>query len=299
MYNNSIRIDSYELPHSPLLYLPNLVRLSLYRPNIKDPQLLVDALKRLTNLEQLSLYCVECLNDNALIELLKNNGGQLTSLRLSGYMALPMQLTERSVKGITSHCTRLTKLGFDQFSTTLQFESLRGYFEQPLYAVKFEEINLSACRSIKFELLLEMALNCVNLKRLDLSGLTQLVNDELVETIARNATRLTWLDVKACTHVTDKSICLIATKCPLLEGLVLAGINSLTDKTIFTIANHLQASLREIYLSGCSKISDAALRYLTDMLANYLFSEHRCPNQNPNQIYAKNLDTGCFELLNF
>ncbi len=126
-------------------------------------------------------------------------------------------------------------------------------------------------------------------------GLNQLVTNELVKAIALSAPKLTYFDIKSCTKVTDDSVCLLATKCTSINYLVLSGINSLTDKVIFCIANQLQFNLKEIYLCGCSKISRTSLRYLTDCCVNRLICQHNCPNYNPNEIYAKNLDTGDFE----
>jgi F-box/leucine-rich repeat protein 2/20 len=133
----------------------------------------------------------------------------------------------------------------------------------------------------------------VNLVHLDVSGLTELVDDNLIEILALHASKLQVLDLKACTKLTDKSICAVAVKCPI-QSFVLSGINNLTDKIIFAIANHLQFSLKEIYLSGCTKITSVALRYLADCCINHLFCEHRVPNLDPNQLMAKNLDSGNF-----
>ena len=169
------------------------------------------------------------------------------------------------------------------------------YFEQPIHANMILELNFSACRNINKSVLLQISLNCSNLVRLNLSGLNQIVDDDLIVLLSESAVNLIELDVKGCTQLTDKSICRLVSKCKYIEILVLAGICSLTDMCVFSIANNLQLSLKEVYLSGCLKISDAALRYLTDCCFNYLYCEHRTPNLNPNQLMAKNLDTGLFE----
>ena len=287
--------DTIALVH-PIKHLPTtLVVLSLYRPNISDTELVVESLKRLANLQQLSLYCVECLSDESLARILKNNGLPLTHLNLGGYVALPKQLTDKCLHDLHKRCPNLTSICFDLFSFSASLEPIKPIFAaNSVQASRFEAVCLSACRSVSYDLLNHVCLRAVNLKKLDLSGLNQLVDDELVERLALTTGRLEFLDVKACNRLTDESICLLATRCPL-ECLVLAGISSLTDKVIFTIANHLQSSLREIYLSGCSKISAVALRYLSDCCVKRLYCEHRVPNADPNQLMAKNLDTGYFE----
>jgi hypothetical protein len=294
--------ESISMPPPPLLVLPlSLVSISLYRPNVRDSQLLVDALKRLVHLRELSLYCVECLNDKTLIQILANNGANLSTLYLVGYMALNVQLTDASIKHISKHCSLLSSLSMEFFSSSCRLDSLQTLFESPTSAAKFEHLNLNACRSLNSNLLTLVALNCAQLRSLHLSGLTQHVNDTLVTLLANTMINLEYLDIKACSSVHDEPLCLLATKCPL-KCLVLSGITNLTDKIIFTIANHLQTSLREIYLSGCTKISAVSIRYLSDCCNNKLYVEHRVPNLDPNQLMAKNLDTGFFErvdLINF
>jgi hypothetical protein len=281
--------------NSPLRFLPrSLTTLSLYRPNIKDSNLLVESLSSLRNLAQLSLYCVECLDDKTLIRLLEQIGPQLTLLNLGGYMALPNRLSDESVKYIVKFCPNLTSICFDLFSSTATLESFHSLFDTSEIAAKYEAISLSACRQVSPNLLLKIALNCSNLRKLDLSGLNQLVSDSLLKSVALTMPKLESLDVKGCKNVTDESVCLLAINCSHLHVIVLAGICLLTDKCIFAIANHLQFSLHEIYLSGCSRISSVAVRYLSDCCVNRLYFEHKVPNADPNQLMAKNLDTGDF-----
>jgi hypothetical protein len=228
---------------SPLLYLPqSLTTLSLYRPNIKDSSVLVEHLSKLKNLKQLSLYCVECLDDSTLISLLQQIGAQLTLLNLGGYMALPNRLSDESIKHIVKHCPNLTSICFDLFSSTATLESFQSLFDASRTAAQFEAISLSACRNVSPHLLLKIGLNCTGVRKLDLSGLAGLVDDGLLRNVALTMSKLECLDVKGCKNVTDESVCLLATNCVHLRVVVLAGICLLTDKCIFAIANHLQFS---------------------------------------------------------
>lgn len=239
-------------------------------------------------------------------------GENLVSLDLGGYMAIPNRLTDTSVKSIAKYCKNLEHLCLDLFSSTATLDSLMTLFtiDQNIInmfksseqindyncrrSYKLKTVRLSACRRVSYDLLIQIASYCVNLTRLDVSGLNDLIDDNFIEILALNASKLAVLDLKACIKLTDRSICLIATNCPIVV-LVLSGINNLTDKIIFVIANHLQFYLKEIYLSGCSKISSVALRYLSDCCINNLIVEHRVPNLDPNQLMAKNLNTGNFE----
>lgn len=304
--NFSLSSNSNNLLNNSLLYIPHtLESLTLFRPNIREPQILIDALKRLKSLKKLSLNCIECINDQALTLILEVIGGNLISLDLGGYMALPNRLTDTSVKSIAKYCKNLEHLCLNLFSAHATLDSLMTIFtlsdldkKQIMYHSKrsliLKTFHVSACRRISYDLLLQVACNCLNLKSIDLSGLNELVDDNLIETLASNATQLSLLDLKACTRITDKSIINIAIKCPII-CLVLSGISNLTDKIIFVIANNLCQYLEEIYLSGCSKISRVAINYLTDCCIKRLYCEHKCPNLDPNQLWAKNLDTGCYE----
>ncbi len=222
-------------------------------------------------------------------------GGNLTALDLNGYIALPNHLTDETIKTIAKYCTNLESLCLDLFSASAKCTALGDLFKDRKRSARLKKVCLSACRSIGYDLLMEIAFNCVNLTHLDLSGLNDLVDDALIDLLAsRVSNKLSYLDLKACVKLTDASICNLVPKCDLY-CLVLAGINNLTDKCIFMIANHLQFTLREIYLSGCSRITSVALRYLADCCVNRLCIEHTVPNLDPNQLMAKNLDTGFYE----
>lgn len=56
-----------------------------------------------------------------------------------------------------------------------------------------------------------------------------------------------------------------------------------------------QPFLEEIYISGCLRISPAAVRYLQDKTLRRLYVHHKIPNACPHTLIARNLDTGLFE----
>lgn len=284
--------------HYTMLHLPSkLISLTLYRPEVQNSQTLIDSLKRLSHLSELSLYGVNCLNDSTMNALLEAIGPQLRLLNLSGYLALVSMnsISEQSVKAIAKHCRNLTSLTLEQFSSTASFESLKSLFENAQTAVKFKHVNLSTCRTVSYELLTQLALNCKNLEKLYLNGLSECVDDTLMILLSKTAHGLRELEIKACQRVTDKAIESLAVNCPRLRVLVLAGICNLTDKSVFALANNLQLTLNELYISGCSRISPVSLRYLTDCCVNRLHIEHKLPVFNSNHLMARNLDTGDFE----
>ncbi len=104
------------------------------------------------------MYCVECLYDKHLIEILENIGSQLISLSLGGYMALPNRITDESIKHVFKNCKQLNEINFELLSATSTFDSLMPYFEQIKYANKFEVLSFSACRNISKLLLTKLPL---------------------------------------------------------------------------------------------------------------------------------------------
>ena len=58
--------------------------------------------------------------------------------------------------------------------------------------------------------------------------------------------------------------------CPL-EEVVLSGVSGLTDCSVFALANCCASTLKEIYASGCSMITQAAINYLK-VIINDLFN---------------------------
>ena len=159
-----------------MIYLPmNLQSLSLYRSNISDGRIIVESLKRLDNLEKLSLNGISCLSDQILTQIFENNGCNLKEITLAGYLAIvPCQITDASTKSLAKNCKNLNKLNFELFSMNMNFNGLQNLFENINYAAKFEEINFSACRNLNSNILSQISMNCSNIKVLDLSGMLQI-----------------------------------------------------------------------------------------------------------------------------
>lgn len=140
---------------SPLDHIPpNLVSLSLYRPNISSPMQLIEALTNTTrHLTQLSLFCVECLTDASLAQLIELMGARLRLFHVGGYMALANRLSDVALAPMARVCHSLESVSFEMFSHTAHFESLRPIFENEQRARKFAHINLNACRALSQSLL--------------------------------------------------------------------------------------------------------------------------------------------------
>lgn len=278
-----------ESPSNEALWtLPtSLSELSLSGVLLTDERILVECLQRLRNLKAVKLCGVQALNDKTLNEILKHIGNNLTSLDLSG--GTMGQLTDEGLSAIAEHCTRLEELLF-RLLPKINCEKLLPLFKEPSTASNFKKIFMSV-RELSPDVLYEVCKSCTNLEKLDLAGLA-CVDDDCLLSLSKHCPKLEQLSIKSCRKVTDIGVCELARCCPL-RLLVLAGINNITDKSIFALANSCHY-LDEIYLNGCAQVSPTALRYLTDCTIPRLFYKHATPNAAPNQLMARNLDTGEF-----
>ena len=101
--------------------------------------------------------------------------------------------------------------------------------------------------------------NCTNLEILTLAGLRN-VTDEVASAIAHSCPNLQQVSFRN-TDLTDTGVCDVAVHCSKLTMVALAGIHSLTDKSVIALAENVPY-LEELYISGCARITKQAVAYL-------------------------------------
>ncbi|XP_061184756.1 F-box/LRR-repeat protein 2-like [Saccostrea echinata] len=282
-----------QLSHSPdnqsLWTLPvTLTTLSLCGIMLEDKEILVEALQRLRNLQSVRLCGIPCLDDDTFTQIMEKRGSSLVEIDLSGMRK--KDFTDEGLRSISKYCTSLEILNI---SMCHEFtgESLLPLLEDPKRAQHITKLFLSS-RKISYEVLCAAATYCNNLCSLDLGGVG-CVDDNLLCLLAQNTPKLQRLGIKGCSKVTDTGLCTLSGSCQDLAFLVLSGVNNITDKSIFCIANNCPY-LEEIYLNGCKQISTTTLQYLMDYCVSSVYIQHVTPNLAPEQLMAKNLDTGEF-----
>ncbi|KAL3863368.1 hypothetical protein ACJMK2_005126 [Sinanodonta woodiana] len=263
----------------------SLTHLSLCGVLLNDKTILTECLQRLKRLKSVRLCGVPALDDSSLEKILQYIGAGLLELDLSGGQGAA--ITDAGLAFVTQYCIRLESLAISLLRHVTGI-SLIPIFQNPERAACIRSLFLSV-RNLDSEMLFFAAESCLNLERLEVSGVF-CVNDELLFSLSEGCPHLEDLGLKGCTQVTDEGVCRVAQSCPL-KKIVLAGINNLTDRSIITLANNCHM-LHEIYLNGCYKVSELAIRYLVDCCIPRLYYRHVTPNANPNQLMAKNLDTG-------
>lgn len=265
----------------------SLKELSLCGIQLRDEQVFVEGIHRLRCLTSLRLCGVLALTDSTLSQILERIGPNLELLDISGGIAT--SVTDEGLCSITRHCHNLQELCLSLL-TKVTCVTLLPIFHDQDRASKIHKLYLS-CKQLDPTVMSVVALTCHELRLLELSGVTS-VTDEVLFQLAENCPKLTHLAVKGCLQLTDSSVCEVVRRCPI-ESLVVSGIHNLTDKCIFVLAN-TRPELKELFLNGCSQITPAAVRYLCDCCIGRLFVCHVIPNAQPNQMMAKNLDTGEF-----
>ncbi|KAI8492789.1 hypothetical protein Bbelb_293860 [Branchiostoma belcheri] len=244
----------------------------------------LEGLTKLRRLEELVLCGITNLTVEVMDMLLPKLGGSLVHLDLSGCTAVDDVL----LRSVSAHCVSLQRLVLS-FCTQVTGVTLLPIFEDPERAQNITCLIFTACVSMSMEVLQVIASKCVNLERFHVAGLAD-VRDDLLLTLASNCHKLSNVTFKSCNQLTDTSVCELSRCCPLRE-VVLSGVRSLTDRSILSLANSCQ-HLDCVYVSGCTQVTTAALRYLQDCCVKRVHIEHKTPNMDPNQLMAKNLDTG-------
>lgn len=253
---------------------------------------IVAAVSRLPKLETLRLCGMNSLTEDDADEIFKAVGAQLTCLDMTGCHQI---LTDQILKAIVKNCTLLEELSL-AFCMKITGEPLRALFKNRKRAGYLTTISLSGCKEFSYDVLVDMSSSCCNMRHLFMSGI-KCVDDQLLFSLANNMTQLQNISLKSCIganadQVTDNGVVELTRYCPL-EDISLAGVRSITDKSVFALANNCP-DLKTLFVSGCSKITSQATNYLQDVCNYKVYVYHRLPNADPNLVMAKNLDTGEF-----
>ncbi|KAK3776751.1 hypothetical protein RRG08_040317 [Elysia crispata] len=265
----------------------SLVSLSLCGLMLQDGQILVECITRLPHVANLKLCGVPGLNDGTLAQIVEKIGKQIIELNVSG-IGLNM-ITDSGLKAVATYCKNLECLHISLLREVTGF-TLKPIFLEPKRASKIRVLSINS-KMMDVIMLDLMISSCPNLETLDLSGLSE-VTDAMVMSLADHAPKLSQVNLKSCKLVTDAAVCYLCSKCPL-KSLCLSGLHTLTDKSVFCLASSCP-QMEEIYLNGCACISPVAVQYLRDCCLGRLYASHSIPNAKPNQLMAKNLDTGEF-----
>ncbi|XP_071480674.1 uncharacterized protein [Diadema antillarum] len=275
-----------------LVHLPLSLRSLVLSGLHLEGQDILGAVSRLPKLHSLRLCGVNSLTEDSAAEIFQAIGPQLTCLDMTGCHQI---MTDDLLRSIVKHCTSLEELALG-FCVKLTGEPLRRLFRDKQRAKYLTLLRFSGCKEMTHDVLLDLSESCHNLEKLFLAGIKS-VDDTLLFSIANHMHNLVHISLKSCVgssvdSVTDSGVVELARYCPL-QDICLAGIQNITDKSILALANNCP-NLKALFVSGCSKVTGQATRYLQDVSNKKVHVYHRVPNADPNLVMAKNLDTGEF-----
>ncbi|KAK4774614.1 hypothetical protein SAY86_009549 [Trapa natans] len=185
-----------------------------------DAMLILPALKRLENLQVLSVAGISSVSDDFVVEFVAQLGHNLRELVLSDCT----NLTDASIKTIAEVCPGL--LALNLVNLTKLTDSAVGYLANGCQALEklilcrntFSDEGIAAFLEASGELLQELSLN--NVKK---------VSTDTAISLAKKSRKLQSLDLSWCRNMTDEAFGLIVDSCSCLKELKVFGCTQITD----------------------------------------------------------------------
>ena len=103
-----------------------------------------------------------------------------------------------------------------------------------------------------------IAIHCVNITSLDISGYNNSITDVGIITIALNLTQIEEFSLPFSMAITDRSIAALAEKCANLHILSVSRCTNITNETLHCLIEHSK-QLREFHCFHCPRVSQAGL----------------------------------------
>lgn len=231
----------------------------------------LDKLKLCSNLTSLNLSWATQLVDPTIVEITAaclhistlsiSHCPQITSHCL---INLPPGLTSLDI----SHCPQIVDLG-----------PLRSQ------CINLTHLNLANCL-ISEDRLSGLFGSGISLKSINLKGCKQ-VSSKFVSRMAKYSPLLNKAILDECINITEDGLRPLLANCPYLQRVAFTGVTNVTDSVIlYAVQSHGLRHLKEINLSGCKQLTDAAIASIAAncALLNDL-SLSGCSQISPAPIY--------------
>ncbi|CAD6188625.1 unnamed protein product [Caenorhabditis auriculariae] len=222
-----------------------------------------------SNIEFLSLYRCKRVTD-ASCENLGRHCHKLQHLNLENCSAI----TDRALKYISDGCKNLRYLNIS-WCDAIQDKGVQNIL---INCIQLHTLVLRGCEGLTERLFAPVEKHMGNLKNLNM--LSCFVNDDTVSNIANGCEGLEYLCLSNCTHISDRSLQLLASKwtsncpaasfyqttaftqltkgCKKLQRIDMEDCSLITDVTIQALSTNC-STLRELSLSHCDLITDEAV----------------------------------------
>ncbi|XP_026426316.1 EIN3-binding F-box protein 1-like isoform X2 [Papaver somniferum] len=237
---------------------PNLKNLSLHKCSLISDNGLVSYTKSSFSIKSIQLHECNEISQYGVLAAISNCGSKLRAVSLVKCMG---------IKDIVLEAHRLTP------SKSLKSLSIRdcpGFGSNILAVVgwlcpQLEDIDISGHSGVTDAGFLSVVENCqAGLMKVNLSGCVN-ITDSSVTSLARlHSGMLQYLNLGGCSKVTDESLAAIALHCYGLEDLDVSKC-AITDLAIASLCCERMPELLNLYLSGCSQITDKCMPFLAKL----------------------------------
>ncbi|KAK6944752.1 hypothetical protein RJ641_025854 [Dillenia turbinata] len=188
-----------------------------------DVMLILPAMKKLEQLEVLSLAGIQSVTDCFLCEFINMRGCRMKELILNDCV----KLTDYSMKAIGENCSEIHALGLSNLCKLT--DSAMGYLANGCQAIETLKLCRNAFSDEAIAAFLETSGG--SLKELSLNNVVK-VGYNTALSLARHSRNLLSLDLSWCRNLTDELLGYIVDNCSLLRVLKLFGCTQVTNELV-------------------------------------------------------------------
>ncbi|XP_026441119.1 EIN3-binding F-box protein 1-like [Papaver somniferum] len=237
---------------------PNLKNLSLHKCSLISDNGLVAYTKCSLSIKSIQLHECNEISQNGVLAVISNCGLKLRAVSLVKCMG---------IKDIVLEAHRLTP---SKYLKSLSVRDCPGFGSNVLAVVgwlcpQLEEIDICGLSGVTDAGFLSVVENCqAGLMKVNLSGCTNITDSSITSLARLHSGMLQYLNLGGCSKVTDESLAAIALHCYGLEELDVSKC-AITDLAIASLCCERMPELLNLYLSGCSQITDKCIPFLVKL----------------------------------
>ncbi|KAK6941299.1 hypothetical protein RJ641_026676 [Dillenia turbinata] len=188
-----------------------------------DVMLMLPAMRKLEQLEVLSLAGIQSVTDRFLCEFINMHGSRMKELILNDCV----KLTDYSMKAIGENCSKIRALGLLNLHKLT--DSAMGYLANGCQAMETLKLCRNAFSDEAIAAFLETSGG--SLKELSLNNVVK-VGYNTALSLGRHSRNLLSLDLSWCRYLTDELLGYIVDSCSLLRVLKLFGCTQVTNEFV-------------------------------------------------------------------
>ena len=212
-----------------------------------------------------------CSGGDQILEMVSSFNRNITHLAV-GHASIHEQVTDRGLAMIAQKCVNLTELVVEA-TYGEKGEEVRGewleavaHYHPYLGHDCLTKLDLTGCDDVTSRGLTHLLTRCPKLTKLGVVDQQSTYDDGLLETIIGHCPQIVELELLYCTEFTDQGYRKLAEAFPLMIKLDISGTD-ITDTGLGFIASGCP-KMRELTLAGCPEITDRGLGRLASGCPN-------------------------------